>query len=194
MSETSNFLFWHFSKRQVTLIRYEGRLTADRRVLRQLLDPASGALETFCRRHIETKQGPVCPLIMMRGERLKPFLTCGVPEHDLHFVWTVLKHDLAGAKLDCNCCSQSLRRHRIFHIAMNKGCLADARFAHKHYLDHLAELFNRLIGIAHLRWWQLLLQLLLKMMLRLMILMRRCCEQLRVGELRLLRGGAGLVL
>ena len=84
-------------------------------------------------------------LIMMCGQRLESLLARCVPKNDLYFVGAVFEDDLARAELHGDSRAQRLRRHSVLHIPMHKGCFADTRLSHEHNLDHLAELFNRLI-------------------------------------------------
>lgn len=83
-------------------------------------------------------------LVVMRGQRFESLLARCVPQDDLYFVWTMLEDDFPCAKLNGYSGSESLRRHRILHVPVDKCCLTNSRFANEYDFDHLTELLYRL--------------------------------------------------
>ena len=84
------------------------------------------------------------PLVVMSCQGLESFLSCSVPQDDLYLIGSMLQDDLSSPELHRNGASQSFRWHRILHVSVDQGSLADTRLTNKHYLDHLTELFNGL--------------------------------------------------
>ena len=83
-------------------------------------------------------------LVVMSCQGLESFLSCCVPQDDLYLIRSMLQDNLSSTELYCNGASQSFRWHRVLHVSVDQGSLADTRLTNEYYLDHLTELFNGL--------------------------------------------------